>query len=261
MSERFKGQVAVVTGGASGIGRACAELLAEQGATVAVLDVDVSNAIKVAESLGGRGYALDVSVVGDVEAVAQRIEEELGPVRMLVNAAGILQGAAVPPEEISMHMFDRIFEVNLRGAYAVCVAFGLRMGTRGTGSIVNFGSIAAIRSTPLHAYGPLKAAILRLTENLAAEWGPKGVRVNCVSPGPVLTPPMQEAIDKGLRDRKRMEASAATGRIVLPREVALTVAFLLSEDASAVTGVNLPVDNGWLVADSWAFFGGLRIPV
>jgi NAD(P)-dependent dehydrogenase (short-subunit alcohol dehydrogenase family) len=260
MNERFKGQVAVITGGASGIGLACAELLAEQGARVAVADIDESNAIKVAESLGGRGYALDVSVAGDVEAVAQRIEEELGPVTMLVNAAGILQGAAVPPEEVSMQTFDRIYEVNLRGAYAVCVAFGLRMGTRGNGAIVNFGSIAAIRSTPLHAYGPLKAAILRLTENLSAEWGPKGVRVNCVSPGPVLTPPMQDAINKGLRDRKRMEDSAAMGRIVLPREVALTVAFLLSEDASAVTGVNLPVDNGWLVADSWAFFGGLRKP-
>ena len=258
MNGRFEGQVAVITGGASGIGRACAELLAEQGATVAVADVDASNAIKVAEGLGGRGYALDVSVAVDVDAVARRIEEELGPVRMLVNAAGILQGAAVPPEEVPMHTFDRLFEVNLRGAYAVCVAFGVRMATRGTGSIVNFGSIAAIRSTPLHAYGPLKAALLRLTENLAAEWGPKGIRVNCVSPGPVLTPPMQQAIEKGLRDRKRMEASAATGRIVLPREVALAVAFLLSEDASAITGVNLPVDNGWLVADSWAFFGGLR---
>jgi NAD(P)-dependent dehydrogenase (short-subunit alcohol dehydrogenase family) len=134
-------------------------------------DIDESNAIKVAESLGGRGYALDVSVAGDVEAVAQRIEEELGPVTMLVNAAGILQGAAVPPEEVPMQTFDRIYEVNLRGAYAVCVAFGLRMGTRGNGAIVNFGSLAAIRSTPLHAYGPLKAAILRLTENLSAEWG------------------------------------------------------------------------------------------
>jgi NAD(P)-dependent dehydrogenase (short-subunit alcohol dehydrogenase family) len=132
------------------------------------------------------------------------------------------------------------------------------MGTRRAGSIVNFASIAVIRSSPLHAYGPVKAAILKLTEHLATEWGPKGLRVNCVSPGPVLTPPMHHAIDKGLRDRKRMEATPANGRIVLPREAALSVAFLLSDNASAVTGVNLPVDNSSLVTDAWAFFGGLR---
>ncbi len=115
-----------------------------------------------------------------------------------------------------------------------------------------------MRSTPLHAYGPLKAAVIRLTENLAAEWGRSGVRVNCLSPGSVLTPAMQQAIDTGQRDRTRIEQSAATGRIVLPEEVAKVAAFLLSDDASAITGVNLPVDHGWLVANSWASFGGLR---
>jgi NAD(P)-dependent dehydrogenase (short-subunit alcohol dehydrogenase family) len=126
------------------------------------------------------------------------------------------------------------------------------------GSILNLASIAGMRSTPLHAYGPMKAAVIRLTENLATEWGRSGVRVNCLSPGPVLTPALQQAIDQGQRDKARMEASAASGRIVAPLDVARAAAFLLSDDASAITGVNLPVDHGWLVANSWASFGGVR---
>jgi len=258
MSSRFQQGVAVVTGGASGIGRACAELLAEQGARVAIVDRDAEGANEVACTLGSHAFAIDLSAAGALDALAERIEQEVGPVAMLLNAAGILQGAAVPPQDMSMEVYDRLFAVNMRGTYASCVAFGTRMVARRAGAILNVGSISGIRSTPLHAYGPMKAAVVSITKNLAGEWGPSGVRVNCLSPGPVLTPPMQAAIDRGERDRVRMEACAATGRLVMPREVALVAAFLLSDDASAITGVNLPVDHGWLVANSWAFFGGLR---
>ncbi len=182
----------------------------------------------------------------------------MGPVSMLINAAGIIQGDLLAPQELSYEQCERLFRINLLGTQAACAAFGSRMARRGAGSILNIGSIAGMRSTPLHAYGPLKAAVIRLTENLAAEWGRSGVRVNCLSPGSVLTPAMQQAIDTGQRDRTRIEQSAATGRIVLPEEVAKVAAFLLSDDASAITGVNLPVDHGWLVANSWASFGGLR---
>lgn len=256
--QRFKGRIAVVTGGASGIGRSCAEVLASQGATVVIADLDLDNATSVAAGTGGRAYAIDVSSPHDLEALADRIEREAGPVDMLVNAAGIIQGAAVRPEELPFEIYDRVFGVNLRGTYAACVAFGRRMAARQRGAILNIASIAGMRSTPLHAYGPMKAAVIRLTENLATEWGRCGVRVNCLSPGPVLTPALQDAIDKGQRDRARMEDSAASGRMVMPREVALAAAFLLSDDASAITGVNLPVDHGWLVANSWASFGGVR---
>ena len=125
-------------------------------------------------------------------------------------------------------------------------------------AILNIASIAGMRSTPLHAYGPMKAAVIRLTENLATEWGRSGVRVNCISPGPVLTPALRLAIDQGQRDRRKMEHNMASGELVLPRDVALAAAFLLSDDARAITGVNLPVDHGWLVANSWASFGGVR---
>jgi len=258
MNSTFAGQVAVVTGGASGIGRACAELLAERGAKVVVLDLNADAAAEVARQLGGKSWRLDVTSVDDIEAMAARIEAEVGPVDMLINSAGILQGQSVPPDQVPFATFNRVFEVNLRGTHACCVSFGQRMAQRRRGAIVNLGSISGMRSTPLHAYGPMKAAVIGLTENLAGEWGPRGVRVNCISPGAVLTPAMQVSIDLGLRDSSRMAAESARGLMVATREVAKAAAFLLSDEASGITGVNLPVDHGWLVAMSWPFFGGLR---
>lgn len=252
------GRIAVVTGGASGIGLACAELLAARGATVVIADRDLDGATRAAAACGGRAYAVDVGVADALEALAQRVESEIGPVEMLVNAAGILQGPMLRPQEIRPDTFERVFRINLMGTHTACTAFGSRMAKRRKGSILNIASIAGMRSTPLHIYGPLKAAVIRLTENLATEWGRSGVRVNCLSPGPVLTPALQQAIDQGQRDQARMENSSASGRIVTPLEVARAAAFLLSDDAGAITGVNLPVDHGWLVANSWASFGGLR---
>ena len=251
-------RIALVTGGASGIGEACATLLAELGARVVVADLNLERAGVVAASIGGYAYGVDVGVAAQLEALARQVESEVGPVDMLVNAAGIIQGAAVAPDELPLDMVDRVFAINLRGTYAACVAFGTRMAARRRGAILNIASIAGMCSTPLHAYGPMKAAVIRLTENLATEWGRSGVRVNCISPGPVLTPALQLAIDQGQRDRSKMEHNMASGELVLPRDVALAAVFLLSDDARAITGVNLPVDHGWLVANSWASFGGVR---
>ena len=254
----LQGRIAVVTGGASGIGLACTQLLAARGAVVVVADRDLAGAVSAAEACGGRAYAVDVGVAGALESLAQQVEAEVGAVTMLLNSAGIIQAAMLPPGEIPPDTFERIFRINYMGTHAACAAFGSRMALRRAGSILNIASISGMRSTPLHAYGPMKAAIIQLTENLAAEWGRSGVRVNCLSPGPVLTPAMQQAIDAGQRDKARMEANAASGRIVAPIDVARAAAFLLSDDASAITGVNLPVDHGWLVAGSWASFGGVR---
>ncbi|NBQ68017.1 MAG: SDR family oxidoreductase [Nitrosomonadaceae bacterium] len=258
---RFDGRTVVVTGGASGIGLACAELLAERGARVVIIDRQAEGAQTVAERLGGVAYALDIAQVERVDELAARIEVEQGPVDALASVAGIVQAQAVPPQQIAWAQYNQIFEVNLRGTHAVCAAFGSRMARRGRGAIVNIASISAVRSTPLHAYGPMKAAIVSLTENLAGEWGRSGVRVNCLSPGAVLTPAMQASFDQGLRDWATMAQASATGKICLPREVAQAAAFLLSDEAGAITGVNLPVDHGWLVATSWQTFGGLRTAV
>jgi NAD(P)-dependent dehydrogenase (short-subunit alcohol dehydrogenase family) len=140
------------------------------------------------------------------------------------------------------------------------VVFGLPMVAARRGAIVNIASVAGMRSMPMHAYAPAKAAVISLTQCLAAEWGPAGVRVNAVSPGFTRTPGLQAAIDRGERDPANLIAMSAMGRMVEGEEIARAVSFLASDDASAITGINLPVDCGWLVTPSWSTYGGLRPP-
>lgn len=251
------GRTAVVTGGASGIGQACVERLAALGARVVIVDIDQRAAAAVCERTGATTHAVDIAAPDAVERAACDIEAHVGAVHMLVNAAGILQPAMPAPEDMPLDLLDRLFNVNFKGTYCACVAFGKRMVARRGGAIVNIASIAGMRSTPLHAYGPVKAAIIRMGEDLAAAWGRAGVRVNTLSPGSVLTPALQDAVDHGLRDIETMRGSTATGRIVHPDDVARAAVFLLSDDAAGITGVNVPVDAGWLIANSWASFGGL----
>lgn len=240
--------VAVVTGGASGIGAACCRELARRGWTVAVADLDPAAAFRV-----------DVGDPESVEALAQRVETELGPVAALVNSAGVIQ-VPLPPEDLPLSAWDDVVRIDQRGTYLASLAFGRRMARRGRGAIVNIASIAGMRSMPLHSYAPAKAAVIAMTECLAAEWGRSGVRVNAVSPGYTRTPALQAAIDRGQRDVSALEENSALGRLVDAEEVARAVAFLASDDSAAITGVNLPVDAGWLVATSWHTYGGLRPP-
>jgi NAD(P)-dependent dehydrogenase (short-subunit alcohol dehydrogenase family) len=251
--------IAVVTGGASGIGAACCRELSGNGANVVVLDRDLGRAEEVAKAIGGRAWRGDVGDEKATEACAAAIEAEVGPVDILVNSAGIIQ-VPVRPTEMAMAVYDDIIRVDQRGTYVASVAFGRHMVARRRGSIVNIASIAGMRSMPLHAYGPAKAAVIATTECLAAEWGPAQVRVNAVSPGYTRTPALQAAIDKGERDPSALAGNAALGRLVEPSEIAKVVAFLASPLASAITGANVPVDCGWLVAPSWHTYGGLRNP-
>lgn len=252
-------KVAAVTGGASGIGEACAREFASQGYAVAVIDRNRQGAERVAGEIGGRAYELDVGDEQAVEACAARIEDEFGPVEALVNSAGIIQ-VPVRPAELPMSVFDDIVRINQRGLYLCCTAFGHRMVTRKRGAIVNIASISGMISMPLHAYCPTKAAVISITECLAAEWGPVGVRVNAVSPGYTLTPAVQGAIDRGQRDPGQLTKSAAMQRLVDPAEIATVCAFLCSPGASAVTGINVPVDAGLLCGVTWTQYGGMRMP-
>ncbi len=249
--------VAVVTGGASGIGAACARVLAARGANVAVLDRDEARAGGIAAEVRGRAYAADVGEEASLVAAAERIEREMGAVEILVNSAGIIQ-IPVRPAELSMTTWDDVVRIDQRGTWVASVAFAKAMLQRRRGAIINIASIAGMRAMPLHAYAPAKAAVISMTQCLAAEWGPAGIRVNSVSPGYTRTPALQGAIDKGERDVSRLEANAALQRLVKPEEIAKVVAFLASTDASAMTGANLPVDCGWLAATPWNTYGGLR---
>jgi NAD(P)-dependent dehydrogenase (short-subunit alcohol dehydrogenase family) len=249
--------VAVVTGGASGIGAACVRVLAARGATVAVLDRDEARAAPIARDVGGKAYAADVGQEDTVTAAAERIEREMGPVTMLVNSAGIIQ-VPVRPGDLDMKTYDDVVRVDQRGTWVASLAFAKAMLQRRAGVIVNIASIAGMRAMPLHAYAPAKAAVISMTECLAAEWGPSGIRVVSVSPGYTRTPALQAAIDKGERDVSLLENNAALHRLVEPDEIANVVAFLGSREASAMTGVNVPVDCGWLAATPWNTYGGLR---
>ena len=253
----FAGQVAVVTGGASGIGEACARLLAQGGATVVIADRNLEGAQRLARELGGHAVELDVGDDDPARAALTRIDEEIGPVAVLVNSAGVLQ-RTLPPERLGMKEWDFVARVDLRGTYLCCAVLGSRMAGRGAGAIVNIASVAGMRSGPLHSYGPAKAGVISLGECLAAEWGPRGVRVNTVSPGFTLTPALERGFATRTLQSQALTASSALGRLVRAEEIAQAVVFLASPRASGVTGVNLPVDCGYLVATSWVSYGGLR---
>ena len=254
---RFDGRTVVVTGGASGIGEACTRAFAAQGARVVVADRNLSGARALAEELGAHAQALDVGDEAAVERAAADIEQQVGPVAALVNSAGVLQ-RTLPPEELSVKEWDLVARIDLRGTYLCCAAFGKRMAARGSGAIVNIASVAGMRSGPLHSYGPAKAGVISLTACLAGEWGPKGVRINSVSPGFTHTPALDKSMALKTLDQQTMSGSTALGRLIRPEEIAAAVLFLASDLASAITGVNLPVDAGYLVATPWMSYGGLR---
>jgi len=158
--------VAVVTGGASGIGAACCRALAAEGMRVAVLDLG-HRAGAVAAEVGGRPYSADVSDEAALAACAARIEAEMGPVSVLVNNAGIIQ-PPVRPSALDMKLWDDVVRVDQRGVWLGCALFGRRMVERRRGSIVNIASVASLRAMPLHAYSPAKAAVAMMTATLAA---------------------------------------------------------------------------------------------
>jgi NAD(P)-dependent dehydrogenase (short-subunit alcohol dehydrogenase family) len=245
-------RIVVITGGASGIGRATAERFVAAGDTVVLADLNEDAGHGAAEAMGGRTIfrLLDVADDGAVEAFVADVEAEVGAVGVLVNSAGLLQNRATTAD-FPLADHDRIWAVNYRGTYLMCRAFGARMSAHGGGAIMNIASVNSYVPLPLPAYNPTKVAVEGLTRMLAAELGPAGVRVNAVAPGYTLTPAMQARIDSGHRDPKSMEALSALGRMVMPQDVAEAIFFLCSDAAGAITGVNLPVDCGYLPAISY----------
>jgi len=254
-------RIAVVTGGASGIGRATARRLAAGGDVVIVADCNERDGAAVAAEIVRAGdraefRAIDVADPGRVDELARRVEAEAGPVGVLVNSAGVLQNVAdIATFDLDEH--DRVWAINYRGTYLCCRAFAPRMAARKTGSIVNISSTSALGAMPLLAYGPGKAAVTNLTSILAVELGPDNVRVNSVVPGYVLTEQMQARIDAGKRDPRSMRLHSALGRMVTPDDVANGIAFLCSDAASCITGIALPIDAGYLAAVTYLHHPGL----
>ena len=256
MQQGSMSPVAVVTGGAGGIGAATVRHLAKSGWRVAVLDRDEAMAAALATEVGGLAVAVDISSRAQMSAAAARVAESLGPCTGLVAGAAHLENPHAP-ENQDPDEWDRIVATNLTGTFLTLQLFGQHMLDVGRGSIVTLGSITALNSSPLVAYGPSKAAIVAMTRNFAVAWGRKGIRVNCVCPGPTRTPAVEASYARGERDPEVMRRQTALGRLVKPEEVADVVGWLLSPQSSAVTGATIPVDAGVLASQLWNLYGGL----
>lgn len=251
---KLENKVAIVTGASQGIGRGIALGLAEAGADVVVnCDRNIDRAEAVADeiqALGRRSMVAqaDVSKGGDVNRMVQKTLETFGRIEILVNNAGILL-AGGPIENVREEDWDRIMDVNLKGVFLCCQAVGRHMIERKAGgSIVNVASISAeLPEINDGAYTPSKAGVIGLTRLLAVEWAKYGIRVNALSPGPVMTPLQRESYpsEELLAARNR---AVPMNRHAAPKEMASVAVFLASDDASYVTGATITADGGSLVS-------------
>lgn len=256
MSLSLEGQAVVVTGGGSGIGRACAMRAAAAGAAILVVDISARQAQAVADEISavqGRAIALaaDVRDREQVRAAFAHGESNLGPLTGLVAAAGV--GGAASAESMDAETWSRVIDTNLTGLFYCAQAAGQSMLRRGRGSIIAIGSGAGLGGIHSRAhYCASKHGVNGLVKALAIEWGPAGVRVNCVAPGPVDTPLLrrhwpQERIDRIYLDRIPLR------RLATPEDEAEVVHFLLSDASAYVTGVVLPVNGGLSAGHSTSY--------
>ncbi|HEX7095775.1 MAG TPA: SDR family NAD(P)-dependent oxidoreductase [Acidimicrobiales bacterium] len=242
---RFEGRVALVTGAGGGIGRATAERLAREGATVLCADLDGDAASRAAAGLGARGSAIacDVTDAGSCRAAVDAAVERHGRLDVLVNVAGV--GSFKPTADLTLDEWNRTLAVNLTGTFLMSQqALGALLDARGT--IVNMASVAGLRATPYNAaYCASKGGVVMLTKAMAVEFGRAGLRVNCVCPSAVDTPFLEnfawpEGSDLSLFAR----TASVIERRCTPEEVAAVVAFLASDDAAMITGAAYLVDGG-----------------
>jgi NAD(P)-dependent dehydrogenase (short-subunit alcohol dehydrogenase family) len=245
----LEGQRCLVTGGASGIGRATAEALAAEGARVAVLDIDREGAGRVAAELeGGLALHADVANEAAMEAAFERVDREVGGLDVVVAGAGVAAEGSL--EEIEPTRFDAVVGVNLRGSYLAARLGIPRLRASGGGSLVFVSSNAGlVARAPDPVYGATKAAQLQLMRSLALSLAADRIRVNAVCPGPVDTPALWR--DSGGRTHETLVGLLAPvplgrslGRVATAEEVARAIVFLVSDEASYVTGAALPVDGG-----------------
>src|SRR6195256_3838886 len=234
----LEGKVALVTGATSGIGQATAVQLAAQGATVIVHGRDVTRGVAVVAEIENRGgSARFVGVELGEPAEALRLAREAGDVDILVNNAGVPWFG--PSERLAANTLDQLFAANVQAPYLLVSVLAPKMAARGDGVIINIASRAGTVGQPdSAAYGATKAALTSLARSWAAIYGPAGIRVNAISPGPVYT---------GAAKRELFDASGKTtllGRAAEPHEIADVIGFLASPRASYITGTNIAVDGG-----------------
>ena len=247
---KLKGKVALVTGASRGIGKGIAEVFAEEGADVAVNYVaSAESAEEVAKWIRDKGRRAitvkgDVAKRAEVEAMVEKVWNELGPIDVLVNNAGI--ETIVPFLELTDEQWTRLVDVNLRGDWLCSQVFCRRVVAAGRkGNIVHIGSIQAAKVLPGRThYAPTKLGLEALTRNMSAEMTPLGIRVNCVHPGLIDTD-MTAWVMKRPDLLPGILSQISLGRPGEPREIGTVVAFFASEEASYLTGQSIHVDGGW----------------
>ena len=252
--------MAVVTGGGSGIGEACARRFARDGYDVAIIDINAEGAERVGGELRAAGtnvgvHVLDVSDLAALEAAAAQSEADLGPTMAMVTSAGILNNSnTLLAMDLEEH--KRVWDVNYNGTLYTVRAFAPYMEKRQKGAICTVGSVNSYIQLPLPAYNPSKAAIMRLTELFCMELGRNNIRVNGVAPNYTMTPAIKSRIEAGLRDPENMKRSGAVHMLIEPEHVANAAVWLCSDEAVAIAGVMLPVDAGYLCAAYYQTYAG-----
>ena len=242
-------QVAIVTGAGSGIGRAISLAYVREGAKVVAADRNIDGAEetqKMIQGESGEAIALDLDVRKEdsVKSTIDRAIGHFGQIDILVNNAGIA-GRRRPTIEQPLDHWQRVLNVNLDGPFLCCKHLGPHLIERRRGAVINIASIAGLAGWANAAsYGPSKAAVANFTQQLAAEWGPHGIRVNAIAPGFIASEWMQREIETGQTNPEPRIARTPLGRLGEPIDIALVAVFLASDLARFVNGVILPVDGG-----------------
>lgn len=243
----LSGEVALITGGGSGIGQGIARRFAAEGAVVIVADKVEERAAATAEAILAAGdeavaLTLDVTVEDDVVPAFQRVAGEVGTITILVNNAGLSVGAEVT--NMTSAEWDQNFDVVVRAAFLCSRAVLPAMIAVNRGVILNVASVNGMFGIGEEGYSAAKAALLNLTQNMAMRYGKHGVRVNAISPGTIRTPIWNERLAREPGVFDSLNAWYALGRVGSVEDVANAALFLCSDEASWITGVNLPVDGG-----------------
>ena len=252
---RLESKVALITGGGSGIGRACAEMFAREGAKVAVSDISLERAQATTQfvtSHGGDAIAIsgDVSAGDDAQNMVSATVEKFGKLDVLVNSAGVSARNAMPKGSSPEEVWDKVIDVNLKGTYMVSWHAMPEMAKSGGGSIINLSSIMGLVGYPVgmgggfNPYNPSKGGVLQFTRNLAIDSASKNVRVNCICPGYVETD-LTSALTKDAEALNRLETLHPIGRLGQPEEIAYAALYLASDESGFVTGTPLVVDGGY----------------
>ena len=243
-------KVALITGGASGIGRATANVFAREGAKVTIADMDTTQGEETAHQISTSGgeaifVKTDVSKASDIESLVQKTVDTFGRLDCAFNNAGIF-GRSALLADFTEDDWDQLIDINLKGVW-LCMKYEIPHMLERGGAIVNASSVSGLvgsKSSPLYAAS--KHGVTGLTRTAALQYADKNIRVNCTCPGAIHTPMLEHIFSHNPANREKYTAAAPIGRLAKPEEVAEAVAWLCSDASGYITGVALPVDGGWV---------------